>query len=185
MCVTLKRGVLSATRGPSCRLLAYPRILLGASHTWVAHSSWALHIQIAVMNIIREEHRDDVRGTLSLTHTQTNTNTHTCTHTFLVICECANTRHPAQKCVYILSCMQNITVHDTHTHTAFSHKHFPSDLYHSLSSSAQTRRERRTHLLWCQTLNYRPIARCASPRHFKYRPASSLGTRMNQSDTVG
>lgn len=183
MCVTLKRGVLSATRGPSCRLLAYPRILLGASHTWVAHSSWALHIQIAVMNIIREEHRDDVRGTLSLTHA--NRNTHTCTHTHFWSYVSVQTHVTPHRNVYIYCHACKTLLCMTHTHTAFSHKHFPSDLYHSLSSSAQTRRERRTHLLWCQTLNYRPIARCASPRHFKYRPASSLGTRMNQSDTVG
>lgn len=80
VCVTPRCGALSATGGPCCRLPAYPRILLGASHTWVAHSSWTLHIQIAVMNIIREEQRGDVRGACTHihTHTRPRINTYVC-----------------------------------------------------------------------------------------------------------
>lgn len=82
LCVARSRGVLSATPGPSCRLPACPRILLGASHTWVAHSSWTLHIQIAVMNIIREERRGDVRGIhTNYTFICGCTNTHVWVHT--------------------------------------------------------------------------------------------------------
>jgi len=95
-CVTPRCGAVSATRGPCCRMPASPRILLGASHTWVAHSSWALHIQIAVMNIIREEHRGDVQGT------------HTHTHT--VICECTNTYVHT----HTNECVQYIVVHMKH-----------------------------------------------------------------------
>ena len=100
MCVTPRHGALSATRGPCCRLLAYPRILLGASHTWVAHSSWALHIQIAVMNIIRGEHRGDVQGTHTHTHTQSyvSAQTHMSAHTQMSVCS-------------ILSCIQNMIAH--------------------------------------------------------------------------
>lgn len=79
VCVTPRHRALSATRGPCCWLLAYPRILLGASHTWVAHSSWALHIQIAVMNIIREKHRGDVQGT----HTHTNSKSYVSAQTHM------------------------------------------------------------------------------------------------------
>ena len=103
MCVCVcvwHRGVLSATRGPCCRLLPYPRILLGASHTWVAHSSWALHIQIAVMNIIREEHRGDVQGTLSLSLYHTQTHTHTYSHMWVHIHIC----QPTHKWVYAVYC---------------------------------------------------------------------------------
>lgn len=117
MCVTLKRGVLSATRGPSCRLLAYPRILLGASHTWVAHSSWALHIQIAVMNIIREEHRDDVRGTLSLTHTHKQTQIHTHAHTHFWSYVSVQTHVTPHRNVYIYCHACKTLLCMTHTHT--------------------------------------------------------------------
>ncbi len=41
------------------------------------------------------------------------------------------------------------------------------------------------HLSWCQTLHFHPSAQCASPRQFKYRPASSHGTSLNHCDTVG
>ena len=111
MCVCVcvwHRGVLSATRGPCCRLLPYPRILLGASHTWVAHSSWALHIQIAVMNIIREEHRGDVQGTLSLSNYHTQTHTHTYSHMWVHIHIC----QPTHKWVYAVY----IVMHTKHDH---------------------------------------------------------------------
>lgn len=92
LCVSWSHGVLAATRGPSCRLPACPRILLGVSHTWVAHSSWTLHIQIAVMNIIREEHRGDVQGThtntLSYGVAQTHMST-VCAHKYKCALYCA------------------------------------------------------------------------------------------------
>lgn len=107
--------------GPlSCRLLAYPRILLGASHTWVAHSSWTLHIQIAVMNIIRVEHRGDIQGTH--THSQSYVS--------------AQTRMSAWTQMYArnILCIQNMTiffaVQMKHMTTLPSHKDTPFDSHH-------------------------------------------------------
>lgn len=192
-CVTPRRRALFATRGPCCRLPPSPRILSGASHTWVAHSSWALHIQIAVMNIIREEQRGDVWGT----------------HTHTLICEGTNTYVSTQTNV----CMKYIVVHTKHDH---SYKHvnqhvqyigethtgacpintFPRALSehcslfqtwrvvdtHTFTQETTTHTNTYTHLSWCQTLNFHPGAQFASPYHFKYRPASSHGTSLNLSD---
>lgn len=96
--------------GPVCRLLAYPRILLGASHTWVAHSSWTLHIQIAVMNIIREEHWGAVQGTQ--------------THKYTFACKCTNTSTCTQVGACSASCIWSSTYRadDTKVCMLFSDK---------------------------------------------------------------
>lgn len=96
--------------GPLCRLLTYPRILLGASHTWVAHSSWTLHIQIAVMNIIREEHWGAVQGTQ--------------THKYTLACECTNTYVNVHTTACSASCIWSSTYRadDTKVCRLFSEK---------------------------------------------------------------
>lgn len=168
VCVTPRCGALSATGGPCCRLPAYPRILLGASHTWVAHSSWTLHIQIAVMNIIREEQRGDVRGACTHTHTHTPAHKHICVWVWC----CPN------KTQSRLTCGPTCSLRMRHTGAR------PPPHVHTLGLTCippiliKPRRHAQTPTV---TLHFHPGARRASLHHFKHRPASSDGSRLRLS----